>query len=286
MKNTPEIIYKYSRKAELEDFARREGLYPYEAALGATHFKPGGRLLTLGCGAGRESRGFADLGYRVVGVDVVPQMIELARKLDGGRQNEFQVADITELPLPDKSFDAVTMSAQLIDHLPQREQKLAAISEASRVLKPSGQLLLSFYNNIYRPGLRAYGWWLYRGFREGAGGANRGTGNIPRILMGLGRLSVLRITSDITDGVRYVERIYNKNAIAPGWRRINRVSTAESSGWLWHCAPKISEIERHLKKCGLAIVCLDDTSSYSGKPTPRPLVRGAYTVVIVATKSV
>ena len=54
------------------------------------------------------------------------------------------VCDTTKLPFKENSFDTVTIIASL-NHIPKRDEVLA---EAFRVLKPSGQILITMINPI------------------------------------------------------------------------------------------------------------------------------------------
>ncbi len=77
--------------------------------------------------------------HRVVCTDLVPEMLDVARKhVEEGRGEntpiEFQVADGQDLPFEADSFDAVTMAYGL-RNMPERER---ALSEVLRVLKPGG----------------------------------------------------------------------------------------------------------------------------------------------------
>ena len=76
---------------------------------------PGTRTLDLGCGEGRLSRDLKALGHDVTGIDLSPTMIAAARAADP--ELEFHVADATELPFEDASFDLVVafMSLQDVD---------------------------------------------------------------------------------------------------------------------------------------------------------------------------
>ena len=42
---------------------------------------PGQRILDLGCGGGDQAKVFAQRGYRVVGVDIAPSLVECATSL-------------------------------------------------------------------------------------------------------------------------------------------------------------------------------------------------------------
>ena len=59
--------------------------------------------------------------------------------LEARVQGEVAVADLTELPFADESFDAV-VAGEVLEHI---EDESAALSEAARVLRPSGVLAVS-----------------------------------------------------------------------------------------------------------------------------------------------
>ena len=103
------------------------------------HLRPGMRLLDCGCGPGSITVGFVPYVTpgEVVGIDLRPHAIEQARALV--REHNiagvtFEVGDVTALPYPDRSFDAVFASA-LLQHLADPVQ---ALKEMRRVLKPGG----------------------------------------------------------------------------------------------------------------------------------------------------
>jgi ubiquinone/menaquinone biosynthesis C-methylase UbiE len=78
----------------------------------------------------------------VVGVDASPEMITAAQSKAGEKAGSptFQVAPAQDLPFADGSFDAVTTSL-LIHHLPP-DDRVGAIREMLRVLRPGGRLLI------------------------------------------------------------------------------------------------------------------------------------------------
>src|SRR5438128_4854597 len=67
--------------------------------------QPDARALDLATGTGDIAFGLAARGARVVGLDITPRMIELARAKARGRRTTFLVGDMLALPFPDSAFD-------------------------------------------------------------------------------------------------------------------------------------------------------------------------------------
>jgi ubiquinone/menaquinone biosynthesis C-methylase UbiE len=98
-------------------------------------------IVDAGGGAGVYACWLATLGYKVHLLDPVPKHIEQARAA-AGRQPEHllasaEVGDARSLPHPDSSVDAVLLLGPLY-HLVEKEQRLACLREARRVLRPGG----------------------------------------------------------------------------------------------------------------------------------------------------
>jgi SAM-dependent methyltransferase len=92
----------------------------------------------VGGAAGVYARWLADQGYAVRLFDVYPPHVEQATA-EAGRGAPFAVtlADARELPAPDRSADAVLLLGPLY-HLTARADRIAALTEARRVLRPGG----------------------------------------------------------------------------------------------------------------------------------------------------
>jgi ubiquinone/menaquinone biosynthesis C-methylase UbiE len=95
----------------------------------------------LGCGPGHVTAWLAERCERAVGIDLSPQMIELARRRY--RNAEFRVGDLLSLPAADSEFGAAIAFYSIIHLGPDEIQ--GCVTELLRVLAPSGPLLLAFH---------------------------------------------------------------------------------------------------------------------------------------------
>ena len=117
-------------------------------------FDPRLPILDAGCGTGRFSERLARLGVRVVGSDFSRESLRIARRRTDGAA-AFVEADLRQLPFRCRVFHQVLCS-QVISHLIDREDAIAALRELSRVLRPGGRLIIIAYN--YRLGRRVKDW--------------------------------------------------------------------------------------------------------------------------------
>jgi ubiquinone/menaquinone biosynthesis C-methylase UbiE len=101
-------------------------------------------VFDVGGGTGVHAFCLAGRGYKVHLLDIVPLHIEEARRVSEARPEarlaEAVVGDARSLPWPDGAADAVLFFGPLY-HLTRREDRLAALREARRVLRPGGVLM-------------------------------------------------------------------------------------------------------------------------------------------------
>lgn len=98
------------------------------------------RIVDVGGGPGAYAAWLASLGYTVQLLDLLPLHVEQARqRFDAAeiRGARAEVGDARQLPYANESQDAALLLGPLY-HLPVAAQRLSALSEAYRVVKPDG----------------------------------------------------------------------------------------------------------------------------------------------------
>jgi ubiquinone/menaquinone biosynthesis C-methylase UbiE len=112
--------------------------------------KPPATIYDIGGGAGVYALWLAGQGYDVHLLDAMPLHIEQA--LQASKEidivlKDAVVGDARHLPYADSSADAVLLLGPLY-HLTEREERLQALREAKRVLKPGGVVLAVAINRF------------------------------------------------------------------------------------------------------------------------------------------
>jgi SAM-dependent methyltransferase len=122
-----------------------------ERAMGMLRPEGGERVLDLACGSGRHSLELKRRGFEVVGADISPELLEIARReaekegLDVG----FVEADLRDLDF-DAEFDIVlSLNDGAIGYLETEAENLRTFEVISRSLRPAGRHLMQLPNVLY-----------------------------------------------------------------------------------------------------------------------------------------
>ena len=102
------------------------------------HISPGGKLLDLGCGSGRDSAYFSALGFEVTAVDGSEELCKRVKENFGIEALCIKFEDISF----DAEFDAIWACASLL-HV-DKVSMPKVLNKVSAALKPSGILYASF----------------------------------------------------------------------------------------------------------------------------------------------
>lgn len=106
------------------------------------------KILELGCGGGRVSLGLVKQGYNNLTVtDFSPVMVDITRGVFSEaalvHSAAIEVADACRLTYPDQSWDGVIFAFNGLMCLRGKTDRLDALNEIYRVLKPKGKFLFT-----------------------------------------------------------------------------------------------------------------------------------------------
>jgi 2-polyprenyl-3-methyl-5-hydroxy-6-metoxy-1,4-benzoquinol methylase len=98
----------------------------------------GGSILDAGCGSGRDTKSFIDMGYQVTAFDASESLCLLASKHTGIKVIHSTFIEFTS----SEKFDGIWACASLL-HVP-RDQLSKTLAHLSKYLKTSGHIYCSF----------------------------------------------------------------------------------------------------------------------------------------------
>lgn len=156
MPEEPDRVTSYAANTDFWVKIIREDLDPYrtsltnKAVLDAAGDVDGLSVLDGGCAEGYMARELARRGAKATGIDSCGPLIDAARDAADreGLAIDYQVADLSDMPVADGTFDLVVLNHVVHD----MEDPAATFAEVRRVLRPGGRLVIMmlhpcFYNS-------------------------------------------------------------------------------------------------------------------------------------------
>lgn len=147
----PEEIYlepgKYYTKEEVEHYSRSSGMKNVQQKIARRileiiDLSKQSKILDLGCGTGNTLQVYDEKGCNVVGLDIIPEMLEHAKE----KGFETVLGDIRNLKeiFRNNEFDCI-VSASALQWLKKKEDFANTAQGIWFVLKPEGRFCIQFY---------------------------------------------------------------------------------------------------------------------------------------------
>lgn len=162
-----QIINEWSSQTTQELYVKKaeEGLWGSEEILIKKYFEPKSTILDIGCGTGRTTIHLSKLEYKVTGLDFTPAMIKNAMEIAKSKKIKinYEVGDATDLKFKESSFDNVLFSFNGWAQIPGENNRIKALTEIFRVLKPDGHFI---FTSLIRK-IQGYGiFWIKQWIKE------------------------------------------------------------------------------------------------------------------------
>ena len=154
-----EIENYYGKFCEDKRLLSRHGQVEYRTSMTYIHkyLKENDRILDIGAGTGRYSVALSEEGYQVDAIELVKYNLGVL-KAKKSKVKAYQGSALDLSRYADNTFD-VTLLFGPMYHLFDHNDKLKALSEAKRVTKQNGIILVAYVMNEYSV--------LIHGFRDG-----------------------------------------------------------------------------------------------------------------------
>lgn len=149
--NEENLIKYYNKFNEDKRLTHRHGIVEYTTAMKYIHEylekMDNPKIMDVGAGTGKYSVALANEGYDVTAVELVKHNL-MTLKAKNSPIKAYQGNATNLSSFKDNSFDMVLLFGPLY-HLISYEDKLKALTEAKRIVKEDGVILVSYYMNEY-----------------------------------------------------------------------------------------------------------------------------------------
>ncbi len=103
-------------------------------------------ILDLGCGTGLHDKELSKRGYKITGLDLSSEMIEIAKEKNP--TEEFTVGNMSNFHLDGKKFDAIISMFSSMGYLTENKQIESFLNSVKKHLDKDGLLILDVWNGL------------------------------------------------------------------------------------------------------------------------------------------
>ena len=140
--------YNQEEEVNLHRTSVNEGLEEWEEYFFRKYMNKKGKVLDIGCGAGREAIALAKLGFEVIGIDISDHMIKAA--IEESKSYDchihFDVCSVMDIDKYEPSkFDYIIFTRAMYSYIPGKNLRIAVLKKAKGLLKDTGFLAVSGY---------------------------------------------------------------------------------------------------------------------------------------------
>jgi SAM-dependent methyltransferase len=140
------MVSRWSAFGGMESEAYRDsGLMHWERVLYLPALEPGERVLSVGCGAGRDVIALLRAGFQVDGIDIAADCVEMARRAVATRGLSAWLAEGTleTVTLPAR-YDGIIFSWYCYSYIPGAARRISALCHAREALSDGGRIFISY----------------------------------------------------------------------------------------------------------------------------------------------
>lgn len=98
-------------------------------------------ILDIGCGSGRNIKAYSDDIIQVKGIDLSSKFVEMCKS----NNMDVVLGNMTNMPFEKESFNYIIAIASF-HHLESESDRIMALKEMWRILKPNGTILISVWS--------------------------------------------------------------------------------------------------------------------------------------------
>jgi ubiquinone/menaquinone biosynthesis C-methylase UbiE len=122
---------------------RKKGIWPDNIeSFSKMKLEKGMKILDIGSGSGRLYPFLKDKGLRYTGIDLSDELVGYSKSQYP--EGKFLIGNALDLPFVNNEFDAIT-SVAVFYHIPSKELRQKALTEAYRVLRENGEFYISVW---------------------------------------------------------------------------------------------------------------------------------------------